>query len=132
MTNTFKAHYVGEAEGDVEAFGVTFEEGKSADVPERFRAKVEDNPFFEIGGAKSDKSEPKAKSSEPPNTNQAPTTTVPEGPYEAKEKSPGWYAIYGKDGKEIGKAIRKDDADAFTAMSDDDKAAYVKSEVEAQ
>ena len=48
----------------------------------------------------------------------------PVGPFEAKEKSPGWFAIHDGSGDEVGKAVRKDDADAFNTLSDDDKAAF--------
>lgn len=94
MTSTFKATYAGEAEGDIEAFGVTFPEGKSADVPERLRSKVEGNPFFKIGGtpAKSDKDDKPAKAD---------------------------------DKQDDAKAL-KAEADAFNAMSDEEKAEYVK------
>jgi hypothetical protein len=53
-----------------------------------------------------------------------PAATAPVGPFEAKEKSPGWYAIYDGAGAEVGKAVRKDDADGFNDLSEDDKAAF--------
>lgn len=43
---------------------------------------------------------------------------VPKAPFQAKQKSPGWFAIYDADGKEVGKAFREDDAKAFNALDD--------------
>jgi hypothetical protein len=48
--------------------------------------------------------------------------------YEAKHKGGGTYAIFDGDGKEAGKALSRDDAEAFNKMSDEDKAEFVKSE----
>lgn len=45
-------------------------------------------------------------------------------PYSAKDKGGGWWAIYDADGKEV-KNLRKDDAEIFNALSDEDKAAHV-------
>jgi hypothetical protein len=45
-------------------------------------------------------------------------------PFEAKDKGTGWWAIYDADNKEV-KALRKDDAEIFNALSDEDKAAHV-------
>lgn len=47
------------------------------------------------------------------------------GAYEARETSPGWFKIHDADGKAIGKSMREDEADAFNALSDADKAAAV-------
>lgn len=41
----------------------------------------------------------------------------PKGPFEVKETSPGWYGVFGADGKQIGKNMRADDAEAFKAMN---------------
>lgn len=49
---------------------------------------------------------------------------APVGPFTVGEKSPGWYSIKDGSGTEVGKALRKDDADAFVTLSDDDKAAF--------
>lgn len=49
-------------------------------------------------------------------------------PYEVKESSPGWYQVYDAAGAEVGKKLRKDDAEAFTALSDEDKAEFLKGE----
>ena len=53
------------------------------------------------------------------------TKPAPTGPFEAKDKGEGWWAIYGADDQQVGKSIRKADGEAFNALSDDDKAAYV-------
>ncbi len=45
-------------------------------------------------------------------------------PFQAKDKGGGWWAIYDADGKEM-KSLRKDDAEIFNALSDEDKAAHV-------
>jgi len=47
------------------------------------------------------------------------------GPFEAKEKGGGWWAITDADGNAVGKSIKKDDAEIFNALSDEDKAAHV-------
>lgn len=45
-------------------------------------------------------------------------------PYVAKDKGAGWWAIYDAEGKEV-RSLRRDDAEVFNALSDDDKAAEV-------
>lgn len=45
----------------------------------------------------------------------------PKAPFEAKEKSPGWFAIFDADGNAVGKSFREEDAKAFNALGDDDK-----------
>lgn len=47
-------------------------------------------------------------------------------PFLAKDKGGGWWAIYDADGKEV-KSLRKDDAEIFNALTDEDKAAHVAS-----
>lgn len=44
--------------------------------------------------------------------------------YSIKEKGAGWYAIVDAQGEEVGKALRKDDAEAFEALTDQDKADF--------
>lgn len=106
MGETFKATYVGEAEGDVEAFGVVFPAGKSADVPDRLRSKVEGNRFFKIGGGKSaDK--------------QKDETGI-----KAEHHGGGKFNIT-KGEEVLASGLSKADADAFNDLSDDEKAAYV-------
>jgi hypothetical protein len=58
-------------------------------------------------------------------TNPKPTEDAPKGPFEAREKGGGWWAIYSADGKEVGKSMREDDAKAFNDLSDEDKAAFI-------
>ncbi|MBX5001886.1 hypothetical protein HJB72_28600 [Rhizobium lentis] len=48
--------------------------------------------------------------------------------FTAKEKTAGWWAIFDAEDKQVGGNMRKPDADAFNAMSDEDKAAYVTAE----
>lgn len=59
-----------------------------------------------------------------------PAQETPTGgpPYTVKEASPGWYQIHDAAGAEVGKKLRKDDADAFAALSDEDKAEFLKEE----
>lgn len=45
-------------------------------------------------------------------------------PFEAKDKGAGWWAIYDAGGKEV-KSLRKDDAEIFNSLSDENKAAEV-------
>ncbi len=47
-------------------------------------------------------------------------------PFQAKDKGGGWWAIYDADNKEV-KSLRKDDAEIFNALSDEDKAKHVAS-----
>lgn len=49
---------------------------------------------------------------------------APEGPFTAKEKSPGWWAIFDGKDQPVGKAVRKNDLEGFDGLSDDDKAAF--------
>ncbi len=45
--------------------------------------------------------------------------------YTVKETSPGWFGIFGADGKQIGKNMRESDAEAFKAMSPEDQNEYL-------
>jgi hypothetical protein len=51
-----QAKYVGETEGDIEAFGFVFPEGKAIDVDAKTAAKMQGNPFFKVTGADVDHS----------------------------------------------------------------------------
>lgn len=53
------------------------------------------------------------------------TKPAPVGPFEAKDKGEGWWAVFDAKGEQVGKSIRKADGEAFNGLSDDDKAAYV-------
>lgn len=44
-------------------------------------------------------------------------------PLEAKDLRGGWWAVTDSEGKEWGKKLRKEDADAFNGLGDDDKVA---------
>lgn len=46
-------------------------------------------------------------------------------PYEVKETSAGWYGVF-KDGEQLGKSMRHDDAEAFKALSAEEQAAYLE------
>ncbi|MGV4796134.1 hypothetical protein [Rhizobium sp. F40D2] len=48
---------------------------------------------------------------------RSPAADGPKGPFEVKETSPGWHGVFGADGKQIGKNMRADDAEAFKAMT---------------
>ncbi|PZR36485.1 hypothetical protein [Caulobacter segnis] len=49
-------------------------------------------------------------------------------PYDVRETSPGWFQIYDASGAEVGKKLRKDDAEAFAALTDEEKADFLKGE----
>lgn len=46
------------------------------------------------------------------------------GPFTAKEKSPGWWAIFDGAGEPVGKAVREDALKGFDDLSEDDKLAF--------
>lgn len=52
----------------------------------------------------------------------------PAAPFEARVKERGWWGIFDATGAQIGGAIRETDATAFNALSEEDKAEYVKAE----
>lgn len=56
-------------------------------------------------------------------TNPAKTDLV--APFTAVDKGKGWWAVIDANGTEI-KSLRKDDAEIFNALSDDDKTAQVE------
>lgn len=56
------------------------------------------------------------------------TATDPVAPFEARVKERGWWGIFDATGAQIGGAIREADATAFNALSEEDKAEYVKAE----
>lgn len=53
-----------------------------------------------------------------------PAATAPAGPFEVRDAGSGWFALHDGEGAQIGKKLRKDDADAFATLSDEDKAAF--------
>ncbi|MBB3313637.1 hypothetical protein FHT78_005431 [Rhizobium sp. BK196] len=59
----------------------------------------------------------------------ASSTTEPVAPYMAKEKTGGWWAIFDANNAQVGGNMRKPEADAFNAKSDDEKAEAVKAEL---
>lgn len=56
------------------------------------------------------------------------STTDPVAPFEARVKERGWWGIFDATGAQIGGAVRETDATAFNALSEEDKAEYVKAE----
>ena len=48
-------------------------------------------------------------------------TTDPIGPFEAKDKGNGWWAVFDSTGAEVSKGIREADATAFNDLSAEDK-----------
>jgi hypothetical protein len=48
----------------------------------------------------------------------------PKGPFTVKDDGNGWHGVYGADGEKV-KSLRKDDADAFAGLSEDDQAAFL-------
>lgn len=57
-------------------------------------------------------------------TPPAPEFVAPVGPFTAKERSPGWWAIYDGKDEAVGKSVRKADLDGFDTLSEEDKAAF--------
>lgn len=53
-----------------------------------------------------------------------PADTAPVGPFEVREAGPGWFSLHDGSGEQIGSKIRKDDAEGFATLSDEDKAAF--------
>ena len=108
-----KAKYVGETEDGVSAFGKKFEPGKVVEIDDKHAKKIAGNPHFEAvdGSVKADK----------PKANQ---TGDDEFGLEAVHRGRGSYSIMDGD-KEVKAGLSKDEAEAFNALSDDDKAAHV-------
>jgi hypothetical protein len=46
-------------------------------------------------------------------------------PFEAKHKGGGYYAIMDSQNREVGETFKKEEADKFNALSDEDKASHV-------
>lgn len=49
-------------------------------------------------------------------------------PYEVRETSPGWYQIYDAAGAEVGKKLRKDDAETFQGLTVEQQAEFLAGE----
>lgn len=103
-----KVYYTGTAKGRVEAYGAVFEDGKAAEVNDRFAKKIAGNPYFstEAAGRKTVKEEPEAPK------------------FEARHKGGGSYSVFRGDAEVMDK-LSKADADAFNAFSDAEKADYL-------
>ncbi len=52
------------------------------------------------------------------------TNEAPQGPFEVKDAGSGWFSLHDGEGNQIGKKLRKDDAEAFEGLSDEDKAEF--------
>lgn len=70
----------------------------------------------------------KARQAETPKPAGTPTGD-PVPPYTAKEKTAGWWGIFDANGVQVGGNIRKPDAEAFNAKTDDEKEEHVKAEL---
>ncbi|RMI21364.1 hypothetical protein [Sinorhizobium meliloti] len=96
------------SEDETEQFGHKFAGGKPTEVTdEKALAKFRGNPFFKV-------SEAKEKADK-----------APESGLKAVHVSGGRFVIK-KDGETIKEGLNKADADAFNAMSDEDKAEIIK------
>lgn len=143
MGDTYKAKYVGDAEGDITAFGVTFPEGKTIDVDAKAAAKMDGNPFFEVKGFTAD-TDPKASDElvealkvetdkvadltsklEAANAEiEALKKPTPDAGLKAEHHGGRFFNIT-RGEVVVAEGLSKADADAFNELSDDDKAAYV-------
>jgi hypothetical protein len=96
------------ADPDIEQYGIKFADGKPSDVPDDHPklAKFAGNPFFTVHKAK------------------APPADKDEG-LKAVHVSNGRFVIK-NNGEVIKEGLNKADAAAFNAMSDEEKAEYVK------
>lgn len=73
---------------------------------------------------------PTSKASAKPSTAENSSDELT-APFEGKDKGAGWWAIFDANGKQVGGNIRKPEAESFNAMSEEDKAEYVKAETAA-
>lgn len=145
--STTKAKYVGEAEGDIQAFGLTFPEGKAVEIDAKTAAKLDGNPFFEVDGFKAE-TEPKGSDElvkalkvetdkvadltsklEAANAEiEALKKPAPDTGLKAEHHGGSKFKI--TRGEEVvAEGLSKADADAFNALSDTEKAEYVKAKV---
>lgn len=60
---------------------------------------------------------------------EVPALEAPVGPFEAREKGRGWWAIYDSKGTQVGGGIREADGKSFNELNDEDKQEYVNSEL---
>ena len=56
------------------------------------------------------------------------TAEAPTAPFVARDKGRGWWAIFDSKGVQVGGSIREEEAESFNALSEEDKAEYVKAE----
>jgi hypothetical protein len=101
-----KVKYLG---GDTSQFGYDFKDGESVTVTdEKHLAKFKGNPHFEVSGDKSETEKP---------------VTATTG-LKAEHHGGGKFNITNGENV-VQRGLSKADADAFNAMSDDEKLAYV-------
>jgi hypothetical protein len=60
---------------------------------------------------------------------EVPALEAPVGPFEAREKGRGWWAIYDSKGVQVGGGIREPEGKSFNDLSDEDKQEYVNAEL---
>jgi hypothetical protein len=102
--------------------GVYGVDGKVLEIGAEIEVKGDDMPGWLVNKAVPVKGGKTAITN--PAKDPLPEDEAPVGPFAVGEKSPGWYAIKDASGNEVGKALRKDDADAFETLSDEDKTAF--------
>ncbi|MBO9108741.1 hypothetical protein J5288_08500 [Agrobacterium sp. S2/73] len=127
-----KITYTSDGDADeVEAFGVKFMDGKPVEVSDEVAAKLKGNRFFKAASDKAttDKA-PATPAKVTKATDKAPGQPADadasfKAPFEAKDEENGWWTVYDADSKKV-KALRKDDAEIFNSLSDDDKAKQVE------
>jgi hypothetical protein len=112
-------HAQGDAE-EVEAFGVAFTDGKAVEVSDDVAAKLSGNRFFSASKETVKASEPKTAT---PKKETAKAEVDPNA-LKAVHIAGGRFVI--KKGEEVLKeGLNKADADAFNALTDEEKAEYV-------
>lgn len=116
---------------DIEVFGVKFSDGESVTVSDEVAAKLKGNPFFKVVTEKAPADKTPATPAKATKTADKTPEDPEDGdvaykaPFAAKDEENGWWAVYDADGKKV-KALRKDDAEIFNTLSDDDKAKQVE------
>jgi len=102
------------------------------DIPADLIEGLRKEGFISLGEVKSVAAAPENKMFEPVIENKQPETVevVEDDAYTAKDVGRGWFAVFSGDVEiKAVKKMRKDDAEAFMAMSNEDRAEYVVSEI---
>lgn len=116
-----KVKYKGDAEPPVRAYGTTFEKGKAAEVHDRFKAKVEDNPYFEVAGGKSKSS---GDDGDKPTAQGRPRTPESAGSREAVDIPDDWESLSWQEKRSLASQLSDD-----PVMSGDDADKAIRAEV---